>query len=58
MSEEIKVTVIRYPDRENLVLAYTCPVSGKRKTKSAGMANEKDAWKEAAKWEDELRTGR
>ena len=36
MSDEIRVTVIRYPDRANLVLAYTDPVSGKRQTKSAG----------------------
>ncbi len=39
---EIKVTVIRYPDRANLVLCYIDPVSGKRKTKSAGQSNEKD----------------
>jgi len=57
MEDEVKVTVLRYPDRENLVLAYTCPLSGKRKTKSAGTANEGDAWKEAAKWEEELRAG-
>ena len=30
MSEEIRVTVLRYPDRKNLVLAYVDPVSGKR----------------------------
>ncbi len=33
MSDEIKVTVIKYPDRTNLVLCYVDPVSGKRKTK-------------------------
>ena len=48
---------LQYPDRPNLVLAYIDPVSGKRKTKSAGTANEKDAWKAAAKWEEELRAG-
>ena len=57
MSDEIKVAVIAYPDRENLVLAYTDPVSGKRKTKSAGTSNEKKAWKAAAKWEEELLAG-
>jgi len=57
MEDEVKVTVLRYPDRENLVMAYTCPLSGKRKTKSAGTANEGDAWKEAAAWEAELRSG-
>ena len=57
MSDEIKVNVMQYPDRANLVLAYTDPVSGKRKTKSAGTSNEKDAWKAAAAWEEELRAG-
>ena len=41
MSDEIKVTVIKYPDRANLVLCYIDPVSSKRKTKSAGTSNEK-----------------
>jgi integrase len=57
MTDEIRVTVLRYPDRENLVLAYIDPVSGKRKTQSAGTSNEKDAWKAAAAWEEELRAG-
>ena len=57
MSDEIRVTVIRYGDRANLVLAYTDPVSGKRQTKSAGTSKEKDAWKKAAAWEEELRAG-
>jgi integrase len=57
VSEEIRVTVIRYGDRANLVLAYTDPVSGKRQTKSAGTSKEKDAWKRAAEWEEELRAG-
>ncbi len=57
MSDEIHVTVIRYGDRASLVLAYTDPVSGKRKTKSAGTSKEKAAWKAAAAWEDELRAG-
>jgi len=47
MSDEIKVTVIKYPDRVNLVLCYIDPVSGKRKTKSAESAVEKTAWKAA-----------
>ncbi len=57
MSEEIRVSVVRYPDRANLVLCYVDPVSGKRKTKSAGTSNEKAAWKAAAAWEEELRAG-
>lgn len=58
MSEEIKVTVCKYPDRANLVLRYVDPITGKQKTKSAKTSNEADAIKEAGKWEDELRTGR
>jgi len=57
MSDEISVTVIRYPDRPNLVLAYTDPVSGKRKTKTAGTDDEGEAWKAGARWEEELRAG-
>lgn len=55
--DEIRVTVMRYADRPSLVLAYTCPLSGKRKTKSARTASEKEAWKAAAKWEEELLAG-
>ena len=35
MSDEIKVTVVKYPDRENLVLRYKDPMTGKCPTKSA-----------------------
>jgi integrase len=55
--DEIRVSVVRYADRENLILVYVDPVSGKRKTKSAGTSSEKAAWKAAAAWEDELRAG-
>ena len=58
MSEEIKVTVCKYPDRPNLVLRYIDPLTGKQKTKSAGTSDEGEAIKAAGKWEDELRTGR
>ena len=58
MSEEIKVTVCRYPDRENLVLRFIDPVTGRQKTKSAGTADEAKAIGAAAVWQDELRTGR
>ncbi len=57
MQDEIQVKVIRYPDRPALMLAYTDPVSGKRKCRSARTDNEKDAWKAAAAWEEELRAG-
>ena len=57
MNDEIRVAVMRYADRENLILVYVDPISGKRKTKSARTSNEKDAWKAAAAWEEELRAG-
>ena len=58
MTDEIKVTVCRYPDRANLVLRYIDPLTGKQKTKSAGTPDESTQSKAAGKWEDELRTGR
>ncbi len=58
MGDEIKVTVCKYPDRENLVLRYVDPVTGKQKTKSAGTSDEATAIGKAAVWQDELTTGR
>jgi integrase len=55
--DEIKVAVMHYADRENLVMVYTDPISGHRRTRSARTSNEKDAWKAAAAWEEELRDG-
>ena len=56
--DEIKVSVFSYPDRANLVLGYVDPVSGKRKTKSAGTSDPGAAERAAGEWEKELRTGR
>jgi len=58
MTDEIKVTVCRYPDRANLVLRYIDPVTGRQKTKTAGTTDESAAIGKAAVWEEELRTGR
>ncbi len=55
---EICVNTVKYPDRENLVMRYTDPVTGRQKTKSSGTANRKEAERRAAKWEAELREGR
>ncbi|HEY2883117.1 MAG TPA: hypothetical protein VGJ15_11800, partial [Pirellulales bacterium] len=57
MSDEIKVLIVKFPDRTNLMLKYIDPVTGKQKYKSAGTTNRKDAGKGAGKWELELRTG-
>ena len=59
MSEEsIRVTVIEYADRKNLLLSYRDPNTGRLKTKSAGTADRKTAEKAAAVFEAELRDGR
>ncbi len=58
MSEEIKVHVVKYPDRENLVMRYKDPYSGKQVQRSTGTKVRRDAEKAAGKWEAELREGR
>ena len=56
-NEGIKVRVIKYPDRGQLVLRYDDPITGKRRTKSAGTSSRKAAERAAAVWEAELRAG-
>ena len=58
MQETIRVYVCKYPDRENLVMLYRDPHTGRQVTKSSGTANKKEAVKAAAKWEDDLHNGR
>lgn len=58
MSEEIKVRVVKYPDRENLVLRYRDPYTGRHVTKSAETSDRDEAIKAAGKWEDDLHNGR
>ena len=58
MSEQIRVTVIEYADRKNLLLSYRDPNTGRLKTKSAGTIDRKAAEKAAAVFEAELRDGR
>lgn len=48
------VRVRKRPDREHLQLAYTDPLTGSVKTKSAGTSNPKEAERAAARWESEL----
>jgi len=58
MSEEIKVHVVKYPDRANLVLRYLDPLTGKQVQKSARTANRRAAERAAGAWQAELREGR
>lgn len=53
----MKVTVRSRTDREHLQLAYTDPITGQIKTKSAGTSDWKKAEREAAKWESEISRG-
>lgn len=56
--EEIKVHVVKYPNRPNLVLRYLDKSTGKQVTKSAGTPDQREASKRAILWEAELREGR
>lgn len=56
--EDIKVHVVRYPDRTKLMMRYKCPDSGRQIARSTGTTNAKEANRAAAKWEAELREGR
>ena len=58
IQNEIKVIVVKYPDRTNLVMRFVDPVSGKQVSRSAGTRNKRQAERNAAKWEAELREGR
>jgi integrase len=58
MEESIRVHVVKYPDRDNLVLRYRDPITGKHVTKSAGTAKTSEATRAAGVWQDELRNGR
>ena len=54
---EIKVTVVKFPDRPSLMLRHIDPSTGKQKHKSAKTHLKRDAERAAAKWENELREG-
>ncbi len=58
MSDEIKVHVCKYPDRENYVMRYVDPFTRKQVQRSTGTTIKRDADKAAGKWEAELREGR
>ena len=56
MSDEINVIVVDR-GRKFLYLRYTCPVTGEKIEKSSGESIEKEARKQAGKWQAELRAG-
>lgn len=58
MHDTIKVHVVKYGNRPNLVMRYIDPLTGKQVAKSAKTSRRRDAERAAAKWEAELREGR
>lgn len=54
----IKVTVVRFAGRDNLMLRYTDPVTGKRVHKSAETRIAKEAERAAERWQAELNGGK
>lgn len=55
---EIRVRVVRYPDRESLMLRYVDPLTKRAVSKTAGTTKRRDALRAAAQWEAELRAHR
>lgn len=55
--DEIKVSVVKFPDRTNLVLKFIDPATGRQKYRSAKTIIRRDAERAAAQWENELREG-
>jgi len=57
MSDEIRVTVCKWAEGRPLMLRWTDPVSGKRKTKTSGTTSQRKAERLAGELERELRAG-
>lgn len=58
MNDEIKVHVCKYPDRENLVMRYKDPITGRQVQRSTKTTKHSKAVKAAGKWEAEVNEGR
>lgn len=56
--QNIKVTVVKYPDRKFLMMRYVDPYTGKQVGRSTKTTRQREAERVAAKWEAELREGR
>lgn len=54
----IKVHVVKFKARENLMMRYLDPETGKRVVRSTGTSRKREAERVAAKWEAELQEGR
>ena len=49
MNEEIRVHVVKYAARSNLVMRYVDPVTGKQIAKTTGTSRKREAERKAAK---------
>lgn len=58
MEDQIRVHVVRYPGRTNLMMRFLDPSTNKQIARSTGTNKQREAEREAAKWEAELREGR
>ncbi len=57
MAEEIRVQVVKYPDRDSLVFRWKDPLTGKMRTKSADTTSRKEADRKAGALEKEIQSG-
>lgn len=57
MNEEIKVHVVKYSDREHLVLRWRDPITGKPRCKTSGTTRRRDAERKAGQLEKEILEG-
>ena len=51
MNDEIRVHVVKYNTRRNLVMRYRDPVKHKQVARTTGTSRKRDAERIAAKWE-------
>lgn len=57
MADSVKVSVVKYPDRDHLVLRWRDPITGKMRSKTSGTNRRRDAERLAAKLEREILEG-
>jgi integrase len=57
MSDTVKVSVVKYPDREHLMLRWRDPLTGKSRCKTSGTAKRREAERKAAALEREILDG-
>lgn len=56
--QEIVVRVAKYPDRPHYMMRFVDPVTGQQRARSTRTTHRREAEREAAKWEKELREGK